>query len=162
MSPPGGDDQTTAGAPDPPYCPSAQPDMAGSVVFGVVGGTVEQPRVAYLAEPLPVTPELLALADPVEPAEVFRFGAPCAESACRHFDGTRCRLVEALVAEVEPVVAALPPCRLRAQCRWWREEGPEACRRCPLIVTSSWNPGPELAHAAQRDLGNGDQERGVP
>ena len=133
MSSPGGDDQTTAAAPDPPYCPSAQPVMAGGVVFGVVGGTVDEPRVAYLAEPLPVTPDLVALAEPVEPTEVFRFGAPC--------------------AEVEPVVASLPPCRLRAHCRWWREAGPDACRRCPLVVTSSWNPSPEVALAAQRDLG---------
>ena len=34
-----------------PLCPSAQPAMEGSVVFGVVGGTSDEPRVAYLTDP---------------------------------------------------------------------------------------------------------------
>jgi len=33
----------------PPLCPSAQPQMEGSTIIGVVGGTPEQPRLAYLA-----------------------------------------------------------------------------------------------------------------
>jgi len=76
----------------PPCCPSAQPEMAGSVVLGVVGGTVDEPRVAYLAEPPPVTDELLALSGPVKPTEIFRFAAPCTGNACQHFDGSNCRL----------------------------------------------------------------------
>ena len=34
-----------------PLCPSAQPEMEGSVVLGVVGGTSDEPRVGYLTEP---------------------------------------------------------------------------------------------------------------
>jgi len=47
------------------------------MVFGVVGGTAEAPRVAWLERPVPVTEELLALAGPVPPAQVMRFAAPC-------------------------------------------------------------------------------------
>src|SRR5262249_42871091 len=85
---------------DVPFCPSAQPEMEGAVVFGVIEGTPEEPRVAYLTEPLPVTPELLALAEPVEPTEVFRIGAQCAEHACQHFASGKCQLGRKLAEEV--------------------------------------------------------------
>src|SRR5262245_18025911 len=96
-----------------PLCPSAQPDMTGSVVFGVVSGTVETPRVAYLDEPVPVTPEVLSLAGTVAPTEIFRFAAPCAGTACRHFDGSNCRLATKLVQLVPLAVEEVPPCDLR-------------------------------------------------
>jgi hypothetical protein len=38
-------------------CPSAQPDMPGSMILGIVQGTVEQPRMIHLAHPQPGTPE---------------------------------------------------------------------------------------------------------
>jgi hypothetical protein len=134
--------------PDPLSCPSAQPGMDGSVVFGVVGGTPERPLVSYLSEPQPVTPELLDLAGPVEPMEVFRFAAPCAESACQHFDGSRCRLAQRIVTIVPEAVRRLPPCRIRTTCRWWHEQGAAACFRCPVVVTSDHRPTPELRVAA--------------
>ena len=89
---PGAEPAAAGSAADrPKLCPSAQPDMEGAVAFGVVGGTAEEPVVSYLREPLPVTPELLQLARPVRPTEVFRFAAPCAEGGCRHFDGESCQ-----------------------------------------------------------------------
>jgi len=134
-----------------PFCPSAQPDMPESVVFGVVGGTASDPRLRYLAEPLPATAELLSLAAPAEPTEVFRFGARCAEGHCQHFDGAHCRLGAKLVAEVRAVAAVAPPCRLRSRCRWWLEQGVQACLRCPLVVTTTHNPSTEVRRAALPD-----------
>lgn len=118
-----------------PLCPSAQPEMAGSVVFGVVGGAVNAPRVGYLAEALPVTDELLALAGPAHPNQVFRIGAPCATSACMHFSANRCNLATRVAEELPVVADTLPACRLRPSCRWWQQEGVAACRRCPQVVT---------------------------
>ncbi len=131
-----------------PLCPSAQPEMEGSVVFGVVGGTAEEPRLAYLTEPQPVTPAVLALSDPVKPTEIFRFAAPCAGSRCMHFDGSKCRLATKTVELVPVVVDVLPLCRIRAQCRWWRQEGNAACMRCPFIVTENYQPSEEVRQAA--------------
>jgi hypothetical protein len=130
-------------------CPSAQPEMAGSVIFGIVGGTVDEPRVGYLTEVLPTTLERLALALPVKPTEVFRFGAPCAGTACRHFDGMQCRLAVRTVQRLEPVVEALPPCPVRSDCRWWRQEGRAACVRCPQVVTEIYAPTERLQATAQ-------------
>ncbi|HST60322.1 MAG TPA: hypothetical protein VLK84_16565 [Longimicrobium sp.] len=132
-----------------PYCPSAQPEMEGVVAFGVVGGSAAEPRVGYLDRRMPVTPELLALTGTVPPAEVFRFGAPCAGTGCRHFDGDACRLASKLV-QLAPVVggSALPACTLRPDCRWWRQEGKAACMRCPQVVTIHHLPSDEMRYAA--------------
>lgn len=158
------------GDPDPlestVFCPSSQADPGKGVVFGVIGGTPSNPRVSYLALPLPVTRELLALADPVRPTEVFRIGAPCARNGCQHYDGNRCGLVQQIVAAISPVVTAPPPCRLRSRCRWWHEEGNAACTRCPLVVTEQPNPTPEMARAAtprrgqsaKHETGNADKK----
>lgn len=135
----------------PPLCPSAQPEMADSVAFGVVGGTVEAPRLVHFTEPQPVTAELLALSHPVTPIEVFRFAAPCAGHACQHFDGADCRLATRIVQILPAVTSSLPPCSLRADCRWWRQEGKAACLRCPQVVTQDYAASDDMRRAAEPD-----------
>jgi hypothetical protein len=135
-----------------PLCPSAQPEMESSVVFGVVGGSVEEPRLAYLKEPQPVTDEILGLSGPVKPTEVFRFAAPCAGSGCKHFDGSDCTLAQRTVTMLPAAVNKIPPCRIRPRCRWWRQEGVAACMRCPVVVTENYSLTEE-----QRRVANPDQ-----
>lgn len=129
-------------------CPSAQPEMAGSVAFGIVAGTAEEPRLSYLRQPLPVVPSLLTLAEPVEPTEVFRFAAPCAEAACQHYADEQCTLGAKIAQLVEGVTLGLPACRIRPRCRWWHEQGGDACRRCPAVVTRAYTPNHALRTAA--------------
>jgi hypothetical protein len=128
-------------------CPSAQPGMEGSVAFGVVAGTPEDPRVAWFERPVPVTSELLALTAPVDPTQVLRISAPCQEKACCHFDGADCRLATRLVQLLPAVVQSLPPCRIRPDCRWFIQEGAAACRVCPQVVTFCVEPS-DLMNAA--------------
>jgi len=135
----------------PLLCPSAQEEMAESVIFGIVGGTETEPRVAYLVEPQIVTDELLELTQPVKPTEVFRIAAPCAGSACKHFDGSNCRLASRIVRLLPKVVEVLPPCRIRPNCRWWQQEGKQACKRCPQIVTETYHPSDQLRRAANSE-----------
>jgi hypothetical protein len=129
-------------------CPSAQPEQPGAVLFGVVGGTATEPRVSYLTRPLPVAQELLELAGPVAPTEVFRFAAACAAEACQHFDGQSCGLATKIAGLVEGSEYGVPPCRIRPRCRWWNQEGAAACRRCPMVVTLAYSPSPEMRRAA--------------
>lgn len=130
-------------------CPSAQPEMEGSRVIGVVGGTTEAPELSYLNESLPVTDELLRLAGHLKPTEVFRFGAHCEEKACRHFDGSRCNLATRIVQILPVVTEALPACLIRPSCRWYQQEGKAACMRCPQIVTQTYEPSDEMRRAAE-------------
>ena len=129
-------------------CPSAHPEMAQSRIFGVMGGSVEEPRVIYLEEPTPAAPDVLALAGPVKPIEVFRIAATCVESACRHFDGKDCQLAARIVQILPAVTEALPACRIRQDCRWFEQEGRPACLRCPQVITQNYSPSDEMVRAA--------------
>jgi len=63
-------------------CPSTNPIGPDAQVFGVLtGSAADEFRVGYLTEVLPATPELLAVAAPAKPTEVFRAAAPCVERA---------------------------------------------------------------------------------
>lgn len=116
-------------------CPSAPPDWEGARVFGVVTGTVDRPQVRYF-EPRELTQELLDLAAPAHPTEVFRFTAPCREGACRFFRDGCCGVGKAATSTLEAGDGEpLPRCGIRPDCRWWHEQGPAACRRCALVVT---------------------------
>ena len=122
--------------------------MPGSVAFGIVAGTADQPRIAWIERPIPVTKDLLALTGPLPPTQIFRIAAACQEKACCHFDGSDCRLATRLVQLTPAVVDSLPACLIRADCRWFLQEGRAACMRCPQIVTYSVDPTPELSLAA--------------
>jgi hypothetical protein len=97
----------------------------------------------YLNEQLPESEEVLALAKPLKPTEVFRLAATCAEHRCPHFDGADCRLATRVVQILPAVVATLPPCIIRKECRWYSQEGAAACHRCPGITTVSYDLSPE-------------------
>ena len=124
-------------------CPSAQPGMEGCRILGVVQRDGPAPMLEYLNELLPATKDVLALAAPLKPTEVFRLAATCAEHRCPHFDGTDCRLAGRIVQILPAAVTALPPCIIRKDCRWYSQEGAAACHRCPEITTISYDLSPE-------------------
>lgn len=120
-----------------PLCPSAQPGMANCQVLGVMSGAEleEGPRLQYLNQYVAATDEILQMAAPAKPTQVFRLAATCEESKCSHFDGLDCQLAKRIVQIMPAVVSALPPCIVRANCRWYVQEGGNACFRCPQVST---------------------------
>jgi len=120
-------------------CPSAQPTVKGGRVLGVVQHIGDGFEVSYLDQPLPVTPELLAMAAPAQPTEVFRLAAPCQTHHCPHYDGSDCSLVTRIVQIMPAVVDQLPRCQIRPECRWFHQEGAAACRRCPQVSTVNYD-----------------------
>jgi hypothetical protein len=128
-------------------CPSQTSIGPDTQVFGVLtGSAAEGLQVGYLTEALPASPELLAVAAPAKPTEVFRTAAPCVERGCQHFDGAKCQLAARITSMLYPVVSALPRCAIRRTCRWFRQEGRKACLRCPQVATEQRNPS-ELQRA---------------
>ena len=125
-------------------CPSAQPGMDQCRVLGVVQQQEAGPMVQYLKEDLSASPEVLAMAHPLKPTEVFRLAATCAEHRCPHFDGADCQLAARVVQILPAAVDLLPPCIIRQQCRWYSQEGGAACKRCPVITTVSYDLSPEV------------------
>src|SRR3989442_465781 len=128
----------------PKLCPSAQPGMENCRILGVVLQEGPTPRLAYLNQYVPATPQVLAMAAPMQPTEVFRLAGTCAEHKCPHFDGADCRLATRVVQLMPPVVDALPPCLIRKQCRWYAQEGGAACTRCPEITTVTYDLSPKV------------------
>ena len=120
-------------------CPSAQPGMEQCRVLGVVQRGGPTPVLQYLNEHLPATDEVLAMAAPLKPTEVFRLAATCAEHRCPHFDGADCQLAARIVQILPAVVTTLPPCIIRQECRWYSQEGGAACRRCPEVTTVNYD-----------------------
>jgi hypothetical protein len=124
-------------------CPSAQPGMDNCRVLGVVEHGNQHdgsaPRIVYLNEILPATEEVLALAAPFKPTEVYRLSATCAEHKCPHFDGMDCQLATRIVSILPAVVDSLPPCTIRKDCRWFSQEGGAACQRCPEVTTVNYD-----------------------
>jgi hypothetical protein len=120
-------------------CPSSQPEMEGARVLGVLQQSGDGFEVAYLDEPLPATSDVLAMAAPAHPTEVFRIAAKCQTDLCPHFDGSNCGLVTRIVQILPAAVDALPHCQIRPECRWFHQEGAAACRRCPQISTMNYD-----------------------
>lgn len=135
----------------PLKCPSGQPGMDGAQILGVISHDSGTPRLSYLDEALPASPETLELAAPLDPSQVFRLSARCEERKCTHFDGQNCQLAVRITRMLPEVVDQLPPCNIRRDCRWFRQEGRAACLRCPQIVTG--------IHEADENL---QQVAGVP
>jgi len=121
-------------------CPSAPGSPDDSVLIGVVTSHSEGPRMVPTETAMPVTPEILKMAEPVSPSEVFRFASSCRAGKCPHFENEKCQLAVRSVVLLEPVADDLPKCPIRSLCRWFRQEGPEMCRRCPQIVTDQFKP----------------------
>jgi hypothetical protein len=122
--------------------------MDGAEVFGIAVSGESGPEVAWLEQPVPLTPELLAKTGDVDPQRIFRMSAPCAASDCLHFDGVQCQLATRIVQILPAVTEALPPCQLRASCRWYVQEGAAACYRCPQVITHYYEPSERLVQAA--------------
>ena len=131
-----------------PLCPSSVPEAPGAVVIGVVGGSVDRPRVRYLDVPAPVTDELLQLTGPVAATEVLRIAAPCIGSACRHFADRQCALAAKAARLLPQVTNDLPECAIRPECRWFGQEGKAACLRCPQVIREDVRPSPQMRLAA--------------
>jgi hypothetical protein len=120
-------------------CPSAQPELRGSMIFASVGNTASGQDVTFLRSSFPVSEgTLFALAGGMLRAnEMFRFAAPCEQAGCANWSGTHCRVAEHLVQILPVSSTELPACAIRPQCRWFTQEGQDACMRCSQVVTNS-------------------------
>jgi hypothetical protein len=115
-------------------CPSGQPAQGDSLVIGVVVAQGGRSQVSLLPKSVPLRSVARLIPDTIPATEVLRLAAPCAERNCAHFSDDRCTLASRIVARLPPVIDRLSPCALRPSCRWWHQEGPAACHRCPQLI----------------------------
>jgi hypothetical protein len=133
-------DEAPAAA-DDRLCPSARAEP-GSALIGMVGA---DGRVGMLNRPLPVDDDFLAAATRGRaPEKRFRFAGRCVRSACRQWSDGRCGVIDRVLAITGDVGRPLPPCAIRARCRWFAQTGAAACGACPEVVTDTREAEPAL------------------
>jgi hypothetical protein len=115
-------------------CPSA-PAAAGSLLLAIRG---EGGELGYLTPPPRIDVDLLEAAREQfgDPRRALRFASPCREGGCAKWTGTRCGVIDAVIADLgahEP--EELPACGIRSTCRWFAQHGRAACNVCPEVVT---------------------------
>jgi hypothetical protein len=128
-------------APEPRHtaCPSA-PAAPGALLLGVLGG---DGRIHNLRTPVAVDAGFLERAARAGPVEArMRFAGRCEASGCTQWTGTRCGVIDRAMALLDrdtppPSSQPLPPCTIRADCRWFAQRGAGACGTCSLIVTDT-------------------------
>jgi hypothetical protein len=131
----------------PLLCPSADVTSPDAHVIGVVLGSPQEPRVSPLRRPVPITDEIVARTAPLPPTRILRIAAACREDSCRHFSDGQCAFAAKVVRMLPAVADALPHCVIRAECRWFAQEGRPACLRCPQVVTENPDLSPPMALA---------------
>lgn len=116
-------------------CPSAEP-KAGAVLLGVVKQNGE---VNLLSQRIEIDETFIETASQGRDlGQRFRFASPCAAKGCANWSGHHCMVLDiaSQLAHVEPLSQfTLPACSIRDSCRWFMQDGADACRICPKINT---------------------------
>jgi hypothetical protein len=129
---------------EPRTCPSA-PCAPGATLLGIVNA---DGTVGYLSTPMQIDADFVAQAKQGRaPERRFRFASTCVQSGCKQWTGSSCGVIERVLDQAPPPVAALPHCAIRSTCRWFSQSGAAACGVCPLVVTDT-TPEPQPASAA--------------
>lgn len=115
-------------------CPSA-PLYQGSRLLGIAN---EAGEVDILAQPLELNEGFVEAAQAGSPVgQRFRFVNKCVKSACQQWDGASqsCSVIKTVLEKIESTFwkEELVACGIRSSCRWYSQEGANACKVCPLV-----------------------------
>jgi hypothetical protein len=95
--------------------------------------------VGYITPPIPVDDEFVAkVRSGRSPEKRFRFAGDCIEGGCAQWTGSRCGVIDAVLAVDRDTAgdsSRLPRCAIRSTCRWFAQSGADACSVCPRVVT---------------------------
>lgn len=130
-------------------CPSSKA-QTGAQLLGV---RQDDGTVAILPQPLRIDESFLELASAAAPAEQrFRFTNKCVESGCAQWTGTRCGVADKVLSVIDVLLISdeLPECGIRPQCRWFRQNGRDACKACPFVVTHTTEADWDLQQQLQQ------------
>lgn len=111
--------------------------LPGALLLGVVNA---DSSIGYFETPIEIDAGFILEAGPdAELEKMFRFSSPCVKSGCAQWKGGQCGVIKKLMAlnpawhELHP---ALPSCSIRPTCRWYAQEGADACAHCTRVVTN--------------------------
>ena len=72
-----------------------------------------------------------------EPERRFRFSSPCVQKGCGQWSNGKCGVIkEVLNAFADANLPQdAPKCIIRSSCRWFHQEGVQACYACSFVIT---------------------------
>ncbi len=121
---------------DDKTCPSARA-APGATLLGIKGadGRVKPMRTMMVVDQTFVDNASV----PGPPEARMRFASKCETSGCKQWTGTRCGVIDNVLAHLKVVDVdvrdTLPPCAIRPTCRWFDQSGESACHACELVIT---------------------------
>ena len=113
-------------------CPSA-PLNTGAKLLGIVNSENE---IDILTSPIDVSQDFIDAASKGRPVEErFRFVNKCVKNGCQNWENNSCNVIKVVLDNMENKYWAdnLPECSIRNDCRWFNQEGANACKVCTLI-----------------------------
>lgn len=117
-------------------CPSSKCED-GAQLLGIVK---HDGHVDMMQHPLPVTKDAAsAMQKKGNAEERFRFAGKCIKTGCSQWTGSRCGVIDNVLENILDKVnsALLPECAIRPQCRWFNQNGADACKVCPYVITDT-------------------------
>jgi hypothetical protein len=118
-------------------CPSA-PSNEATILLGIV---LANGTVAYADELLMIDDDFVRTAREGTSAEArFRFAGSCFRSGCKQWSSGRCSVIDTVLnaPRLGHLPERLPACSIRGACRWFIQNGSDACRICPFVITDSF------------------------
>jgi hypothetical protein len=113
-------------------CPSA-PMCKGSKLLGIVNAENE---IDIIEKPIDIDNGFTESASKGRaPEQRFRFVNSCVKEGCQQWDGSSCSVVKIVLDKIEKKnwKNELPVCGIRDECRWFTQEGANACKVCTLV-----------------------------
>lgn len=121
-------------ASDSLLCPSYV-SKPGAKLFGIQNS---EGKIDYLQETITIDQTFVDTSRQGRPAEErFRFAGKCIEKGCHQWNDSahQCGLVSAIIERMNSPLANAPQhCPIRNRCRWYAQQGMEACANCNDIV----------------------------
>lgn len=112
-------------------CPSHPVETAKVVIGQRTAGGV----LAFFSEPLPFPDVAREVVSHERLHREVRLAGPCVMSACSYWVGS-CQLGR-FVTESAGDSDTAPECSIRGQCRWFAENGEDACGACSSVTFDS-------------------------
>ncbi|MFZ1527573.1 MAG: hypothetical protein WAT19_02405 [Ferruginibacter sp.] len=122
---------------DDKLCPSTT-CHEGAVILGVVQGNE---TVALLNAGLIADQDFVKkVKEQGSPEKRFRFADTCRKCGCRQWTGSECGVIKEFSEaniHLNGNEHELPNCIIRPRCRWYSQEGANACQICPFVITDN-------------------------
>lgn len=113
-------------------CPSA-PIKKGHWLLG----KFSEDNLAYQKELVTIDSQLFNTIKKDGDKTKYRAAMDCATKNCLNWNGNKCTVTDQMSPYLEgkPAPEKHIECSIRSSCRWFHQEGYNACKICPMIKT---------------------------